>query len=299
MRRWMLVPSLIAFSALGGLLVERSEFGAAAGVLEASFPPAIEQNQSVMPTTPAGKIAEGEYAIVEQANGGAVGPFGQEVYDFRESWALWRDENDQYHVEGVRQFESPRDQLHSNQFSIELSRDLTVLRLTEFAKLNWVPNSGPLSCEFLPSELHCTSGTSTSPRPLEFRTHLEEPYGLLWPISPFTLSGMTRELERDPARPSAVDLVSIEQPWSSDPVQTTTLCGTIRYLGAEEIEAAGVKWRAHKYSLQVPLHPQFLLWTSESGLLLAFTVEHEHTNWTEEGLRLTRFHGWQRFGTRD
>lgn len=36
------------------------------------------------------KVAQGEYVILEQANGGAFGPFGEEIYNFHETWTLWR-----------------------------------------------------------------------------------------------------------------------------------------------------------------------------------------------------------------
>lgn len=47
--------------------------------------------------------------------------------------------------------------------------------------------------------------------------------------------------------------------------------------------------RALKFSLKIPLHPQYLIWTSTKGLLLALAIEHEHKDWPEEGLRLARF----------
>ncbi len=106
------------------------------------------------------KIAEGEYAIFEQANGGLLDPFQQAIYNFHESWTLRLVKNGQYRVEGVRTFESPKDDLHSNRFIVELSRDLTIIRLKEFGKLRWVRDSGPLSCEFLPTQLDCSSGGS-------------------------------------------------------------------------------------------------------------------------------------------
>jgi hypothetical protein len=66
-------------------------------------------------------------------------------------------------------------------------------------------------------------------------------------------------------------------------------------LGKEDIEAAGQKWHAHKFSLEVALHPEFLIWTSSNGLLLALAVEHEHKNWPEEGMRLARFESFTEF----
>jgi hypothetical protein len=235
------------------------------------------------------KIAEGEYAIFENDMSGAMGPFDEEVYNFHESWTLWGTEKGQFQIEGVRRFEAPRDEPHSNRFVIELTRDLTVIRMKEFAKLRWVPDSGPLSCEFLPMALACSSGGSDPKREIKLRTQLEKPYGLLWPISPFSFGGITREVERDPMRATEVDLVRIEQPGVANPVRVTILEGPLQYLGEEDIEAAGRKWRAHKFSLKVPLHPQYLIWTSPRGLLLALSIEHEHKDWQEEGLRLARF----------
>ena len=235
------------------------------------------------------KVAEGEYAIYEHQNSGAVGPFQEEVYNFHESWTLWRVEKGQYQVEGVRNFESPKDELHSNRFVAELTRDLTVIRVKEFAKLRWVPDSGPLSCEFLPTQMDCSSGGSDPKREIKLRTPLDKPYGLLWPISPFSFGSITREVERDRTRATQIDLVRIEQPGMATPVRATILEGPLQYLGEENIDAAGRKWRAHKFSLKVPLSPQYLIWTSPKGLLLALAIEHEHKDWPEEGMRLARF----------
>jgi hypothetical protein len=241
------------------------------------------------------KIAEGEYALVEQANFGAVGPFGEEVYDFHETWTIWRTASGEYEVEGKRQFESPKDSPHDNKFLVRLSRDLTVIDLTEFSKLRWRTDSGPLSCEFLPGDLHCSSNAHDSRQEVDLHTPMQHPFGLLWPVSAFSLSGITREAERNVNRPAEVQLASIEQPDEQNPVQVTILDGQLRYLGEEPIELAAKSWRAHKFSLKVALHPEFLIWTSSKGLLLSLAVEHAHKNWPEEGLRLVRFRKWADF----
>jgi hypothetical protein len=241
------------------------------------------------------KIAEGEYVIVEQANSGAFGPFGEEVYDFHKTWTLWRVATGRYEVEGQRRFESPRYVPHTNRFLVELSRDLTVTRVTEFAKLKWRSDSGPLTCEFLPSELHCSSGARDPQQAIELRIPMAHPFGLLWPVSVFSLSGITREAERDPTQATQVEFVRIEQPSRENPIESTILAGPLRYLGEEDIEAAGQKWHARKFSLKVALNPEFLIWTSSKGILLAFAVEHAHANWPQEGMKLTRFQKWADF----
>jgi hypothetical protein len=81
-----------------------------------------QRGQAYAPT----KIAEGEHAINERGSGGSVGRFQEEAYNFHEHWTLWRVENGQYRLEGVRYFESSKDETLSNRFVVELSRDLTM-----------------------------------------------------------------------------------------------------------------------------------------------------------------------------
>jgi hypothetical protein len=238
------------------------------------------------------KVAEGEYAIYEEGNGGAFGPFGEEVYDFHESWTLWRTPKGRYEIEGERKFMSPLDVEHKNRFSAELSRDLTALRVTEFAPLKWRPDSGPVSCEFLPKELHCFSEAKDPKQSVNLRVPMDHPFALLWPVSPFSLSGLTRETERELGHGTEVQLLSVEQPDRYDPVRPTILTGQLQYLGEENIQAADQNWTAHKFSLKVPSYPQFLIWTSSKGILLALAIEHAHPNWPQEGMKLTRFKTW-------
>ncbi len=244
------------------------------------------------------KLAEGEYAIYEEGNSGAVGPAGEEIYDFHESWTLWRTGKEEYEVEGERRFESPRHVEHRDRFLIQLSRGLMPIRTTEFAKLAWRRDSGPTTCEFLPKETHCFSSagsTGNSGQPFDLRIPMKPPYGFLWPISPFSLGGLTRQAERDLNHPNAIQLLSIEQPSLYNPVYPTVRDGELQFLGEEDIEVAEQKWHAHKFSLKVPSYPQFLIWTSANGLLLDVAVEHAHPNWPKEGMKLSRFRKWADF----
>jgi hypothetical protein len=241
------------------------------------------------------KLAQGEYVIYEQSNDGAVGPFPEEIYNFDETWTLSRDGRGGYQVRGVRKFQSLRGEPNTDPFVVDLSRDFTITRVEEATQLKWVKDSGPLTCDFLPTELSCSSGGSNPKDSIALHVPLENPYGLLWPISPFSLSGVTREVERDPMRSTRVDLLTIEQPSPANPIATTILEGPIRYLGQEDIAAAGKNWRAFKFSLKVPMHPEYLIWTSPQGFLLRVAIEHAHKNWQQEGMRLARFQSWNGF----
>jgi hypothetical protein len=235
------------------------------------------------------KVAEGEYVVFEGANAGAIGPFGEEIYNFHETWTLWRIGKGGYEVEGERRFESPKGTARSNRFVAQLSRDLTLIRVTEFARLRWRPNSGPLTCEFLPSELHCSSNAKDRQKALDLKIPTERPFGLLWPISAFSLSGITREAERDPNQPTRVQLVSILQPSAQIPVNPMILDGELRYLGEESIDVAGQARRAFKFSLNVALAPELIIWTSPRGLLLGVAIQHEGKDWPEESMKLIHF----------
>jgi len=268
-------------------------FVGVAGIASAMLPAGQTPPAQKSPGTP---VAQGEYAILKPSGGGVLDPYQQEVYNFRESWTLWRVDQGQYRVEGVRRFESPKDEPHTNRFVADLTRDLTILRIKDYEKLRWVKDSGPLSCEFLPARLDCSSGGSDPKREIRMHTPMQHPYGILWPVSPFSFTGITRQVERDRARATRVDLIRIEQPAMNNPVQATILEGPLRYLGDETITAAGKEWRAHKFSLKVPMNPEYFLWTSRSkGLLLLLSVRHENSDQIEEGSRLERFESSEEF----
>ena len=260
---------------------------AAGGVRQTAQKPAAAAVQK-----PRKKVAQGEYVVSEQANGGAVGPFGEEVYNFHETWVLWRDVDGRYEVEGERRFESPEGTARSDRFVAELSRDLTITRVTEFSRLKWRSDSGPLTCEFLRNELHCSSNAKNPEQAIEVRIPMQKPFGLLWPISAFSLGGLTREAERDPRHATQIQLVSIEQPSADMPVSPMILDGELRYLGEENIEVAGLQRRAFKFSIKAALSPEFIAWTTPNGLLLAVSVEHGDKNWPEQGMKLLHFQEW-------
>ena len=255
----------------------------------------LSANSPVVSEADRTKIAEGEYEIYEEANGGAVGPAGTEVYDFHESWTLWRGGTGNYEVEGERTFESPRDMKHANRFLIQLSRDLTPLRMTEFAKLAWRRDSEPTVCEFLSKEIHCFSGAPTTTQAINLYIPMKSPYGFLWPISPFSLSGLTRQGERDLDHPTMIQLLSVEEPSPNNPIYPVVRSGRLQYVGVEEVAIANQNWRAYKFTLKVPSYPTFWVWTSTEGLLLAVKTEHADPHWPAEGMKLMRFHKWADF----
>ena len=119
-----------------------------------------------------------------------------------------------------------------------------------------------------------------------------QPFGLVWPISAFSLSGITRQAERDRVQTTRIQLVSIEQPSPQVPVHPTILEGELHYLGEENLVVGGQPRRAFKFSIKLALSPELVIWTTPKGLLLSVAVQHEAKNWPEEGVRLVHFQEW-------
>jgi hypothetical protein len=241
------------------------------------------------------KVADGEYVVTEKANGGAIGPFGEEIYNFHETWTLWHLANGQYEVSGERRFEAPIETGHANRFVVELSRDLTVIRVTEFAHLKWRRDSGPLTCDFLEIELHCSSHAVKPENAIQLTLPMQHPFGLLWPISAFSLSGLTRETERDPNHAAQVQLISIKQPSRDMPVEPTILDGELRFMGEENLDVAGHSERSLKFSIKVALSPELMIWTTPKGLLLAASVQPVSPAWPVTSMKLVQFHKFEDF----
>ncbi|HXY12862.1 MAG TPA: hypothetical protein VEI01_22600 [Terriglobales bacterium] len=233
------------------------------------------------------RVAEGEYKVLSQAG---IGSFVPAVYDFTESWTLWRLEDGTFEVNGTRNYRSPADEAHSDNFEARLSGDLRVVELKEFRRLRWRPDIGLLTCDFLPGKVACTANSRDKNQNMSLDVPVQAAAGLLWPISAFSLSSITRSASHDPKAITPVELLTFEEISSADPVFTTTLGGHLKYLGQEKLLLAGREWLADKFELKVATHAPFLLWTSSQGLLLAFAYEKDSNKTPQEGMVLASFH---------
>ena len=234
------------------------------------------------------RVAEGEYGIYRQANDGGIGPFNPALHDFSESWTLWRLPDGNLAVEGARTYEAEYGR-HKDGFIVRLSKEFTIQRVTEFKKLRWRPDSGPLTCDFWPDVLDCNSGARDPSQEVRLRLQLKSAYGFLWPISAFSMSNITRFAARTPGAAIPVGMLTIDEVSSADPVMATVLEGKLRYLGQEQIVVADQKWQADKFELKVALNPRFMIWTSRQGLLLDLTEEDNQNRLTEHGMKLVRY----------
>jgi hypothetical protein len=235
------------------------------------------------------RIAEGEYQVYRNADEGGVGPFDPAIYNFSESWTLWRLPDGSLDVEGQRRYDSPQYQPHMDAFSVKLSSQFGVQRIAEFKKLRWRPDSGPLTCDFQPRKLECNSGAKNPRDSIRLSLPLKPSYGVLWPLSAFSLSNITRFADRRADRPVVVDMLTIDEPNKDNPVFAMVLEGSLRYAGNEQMRVAGQKWLADKFELKVPMYPPFMIWTSPQGLLLDFTEEDNQNRLTEHGMKLVRY----------
>ena len=174
------------------------------------------------------RVAEGEYKVLSQAG---IGSFDPAVYDFTESWTLWRLEDGTFEVNGTRNYRSPADEPHSDNFEARLSDDLRVMELKEFRRLRWRPDIGPLTCDFSPGKVACTAKSKDKSEIVNVDVPVQGAAGVMWPISAFSLSSITRGASHDRKTVTPVELLTFEENNGPDPVFTTTLGGRLTYLG--------------------------------------------------------------------
>jgi hypothetical protein len=232
------------------------------------------------------KLAEGEYRVTLEGDLGC-GPIETEVFHFSESWTLWRTAVG-YDLEGHRIYESPRDQVHDDRFVARLTPDLQLLSTKEFARLTFRRDSGPLTCELLPQQLRCDSGAKDPAQSVDVQFAMDRPYGLIWPLSAFSLGGLTRaaapsQLEK----PVPVQVVQLQEISNTLPVLAIRSDGLIRYLGQSQVSftVSGQSWRPSVYELTASPVRKMTIWTSPEGLLLVA----ERPNWPRGRMELVKF----------
>jgi len=292
---WIGLILLILAGADGGSHgLRAAKLGDAHGEFTVSAWPS--QSSDLQPQDPnAAKVAEGEYVMIEEGSSGAVGPAGEEIFNFHETWTLWRAGKGDFELTGERQYDSPRYLPHNEKFWVLLSRDLALVSVKEFAKLRWRPDSGPLGCDFQPENLHCNFGAKDPKNAFQLDIPIKNPCGFLWPVSPFSFRSVGHAAEKSRGTRSPVQLISMEQPGPQNPVNPKLMDGSIRYLGREEITAARQKWNADKFELHVATHPRLLMWLTREGILLVLSPEHTSENWPKEQLELTRYQKFRDF----
>lgn len=215
------------------------------------------------------KVAEGEYRVTTEEDFG-VGPIETEVFHFHESWTLWRI-GGEYELQGERVFESPRGTLHDNQFLANLTHDLRLVSVKEFAHLAFRPDSGPLTCQFFPNRLHCDSAAKDPAQDVDLDVLMDRSYGLLWPLSAFSLASLTRLSSVDAGKPVPIETVQLQQLNYELPVLSIRSDGLIRYLGQSKsaITVSGKNWYPKVYEITASPVRKLTLWVSPEGLLLA------------------------------
>lgn len=234
------------------------------------------------------KVAAGEYEIVRPAQGReGIGPFSAAVYDFRESFTLWRLPDGGFEAEGRRSYESPKGEAHDNRFSARLSAEMRATGVTDFRTLRFRPNSGPLACEFHPQQFLCTSGKGAEDPKLDLAMKFN--YGLFWPASAFSLGRIAIGANRETGQVMPVQLVTIDEPNRANPVAASVLDGSLKFIHRKTIHLAGVDWDADEFELAIPMEPPYLLWVANDGLILLFGPEGDSISGPETGLQLARY----------
>lgn len=232
------------------------------------------------------KVAEGEYRVSEEGDLG-VGPVETEIFHFRESWTLWRLPSREYEVEGERSFESPRDSIHINRFVVRLTHNLQLVEVKEFAKLRFRPDSGPLTCEFLLHNLKCSSGAKDAANGVDFDVDSDQPYGLIWPLSAFSLGSVTHSASQRVGTAVSIQVVQLEELNDILPVLPIRSGGFLKYLGQSDTHytVSNQTWLPYVYELDANPIRKMFIWTSPEGIVLAV----QRPSWPKGTMELVRF----------
>ncbi len=231
------------------------------------------------------KVAEGEYKVTMEGDLGC-GPIETEIFHFSESWTLWRTEKG-YDLEGYRTYESPRGEPHNDHFVATLARDLRLVSSKEFARLVFRRDSGPLTCEFLPQQLLCDSGVKDPANGVDVQSAMDHPYALIWPLSAFSLAGLSRAASSQENKPVPIQVVQLEQISDLLPILAIRSDGLIRYLGQGQnsFGVSGQSWHPNVYELTASPVGKMTIWTSPEGLLLLA----ERPSWPKGRMELVKF----------
>lgn len=231
------------------------------------------------------KVAEGEYKVTMEGDLGC-GPIETEIFHFRESWTLWRSAVG-YDLEGRRTYESPRDRIHDDRFVAKLAPDLRLLSTEEFARLVFRRDSGPLTCEFLSQQLHCDSGAKDPANGVDVQYAMDHPYSLIWPLSAFSLAGLTRAAPSQLNQPAPIQVVQLQEIDHVLPILAIRSDGLIRYKGQGQnsFGVPGQTWHPKVYELTASPVRKMTIWTSQEGLLL----KAERPSWPNGRMELVRF----------
>jgi hypothetical protein len=232
------------------------------------------------------KVAEGEYRVTAEGDLG-VGPMETEIFHFRESWTLWRVQSGEYEVEGERNFESPRDYVRNNRFVARLRHDLQLIEVKEFRQLRFRPDSGPLTCELLLHKLRCSSAAKDPAHAVDVDVTMDRPYGLIWPLSAFSLGSLTRAASQHIGEPVRIQVVQLQEISEAVAVLPIRSDGFLKYLGQRDTPyvISNQSWRPYVYELEASPIRKLVIWRSPEGIVLSV----ERPNWPKGQMQLVRF----------
>jgi len=116
---------------------------------------------------------------------------------------------------------------------------------------------------------------------------MDRTYGLLWPLSPFSLAGLVHHTSANAAKPSPVQVVQLEEISDALPVLAIRSDGLIRSLARRPVafSVTGKSWYPEVYELTTGPVRKIQILTSLEGLLLAA----DRPGWPRSRTALVRF----------
>ncbi len=232
------------------------------------------------------KVAEGEY--------GSRPKTGQ--YEIRELWTLWRKPDGRYLLSGEVKFsEVGSGPERTLQYELNLSGELKPNDI----RLSYREMKGVfILFQFGDTELRYQAGRRGLVQPETTTLPVSAPYSLYPTTSWWQLGLLCREANAAQRQRATVQLVFVDDP-PPEPIGLHPFEAHVEYLGEEEVEVDGGKFKAGKFLVQgespesgADPFPRVTAWVLPEGLL----VKAKADDLSQIAVELVRFKKYGEFG---
>lgn len=201
-----------------------------------------------------GKVAEGTYVITSQQQ---YGP-RKETSELREHWSLRKLGEQGYQLDSRWTKQEPGSEIVKFSTSLDLSPQLHPVRIKGLPLFD----SRLFLCDLSEAGIRCEFENEHP------RLAVRAPYDLYLPLPWFLASAALRSRVGD-AKQTSIRWVVMDRGGPHSALGFGDFTGSAEYQGEETLESAGGPMAARKFLLRAEPFPNWLVWISKRGLLVA------------------------------
>ena len=129
--------------------------------------------------------------------------------------------------------------------------------------------------------------STTEGRAVDVDVTMDRPYGLIWPLSAFSLGSLTRAASQHIGEPVRIQVVQLQEISEAAAVLPIRSDGFLKYLGQSDTPyvVSNQSWRPYGYELEASPILKMVIWRSPEGIVLSV----ERPNWPKGQMQLVRF----------